>query len=119
LIDAGFVVRLGRADPVRHVASPSRNLDRIWFYECRNDILFAWHNVPMPDLVPQLAKTTMHMLWLGRGVHRTRLFVSGLVAGYAASFRSRSERRPVRRSAWRLYKRLGKQAARLEDVSSV
>jgi GT2 family glycosyltransferase len=119
LIDAGFLVRLGRADPVRHFASPSRNLDRIWFYECRNDILFAWHNVPMPDLVAQLAKTTVHMLWLGRGVRRVGLFARGLRAGYAAALRQRSTRDPVRRPAWRLYKRLGKRAARLEDVRPV
>lgn len=116
LIDAGYLVRLGRADPVRHLASPSRNLDRIWFYECRNDILFAWHNVPMPDLVSQLVKTTLHMLWLGRGVRRTGLFARGLLAGYAAALRSRGARSPVSRSAWKLYKRLGKQATRLEDV---
>jgi GT2 family glycosyltransferase len=116
LLDAGFIVRLGRAEPVRHFASPSRNLDRIWFYECRNDILFAWHNVPMPDLVPQLAKTTAHMLWLGRGVRRTRLFARGLGAGYSAALRRRADRRPVRRSSWRLYRRLGKRPRRLEDV---
>ena len=118
LVDRGFLVRLGRADPVRHFASPRRNLDRIWFYECRNDILFAWHNVPMPDLVAQLAKTTVHMLWLGRGVRRTGLFARGLFAGYTAALRNRSGRRPVGRAAWRLYKRLGKGAARLEDVLS-
>jgi glycosyltransferase involved in cell wall biosynthesis len=116
LLDAGHFVRLGRADPVRHLASPARNLDRIWFYECRNDVLFAWHNVPMPDLVPLLAKTTLHMLWLGRGVRRTRLFARGLLAGYRAALRGRSERKPVSRSAWRLYQRLGKRPARIEDV---
>jgi glycosyltransferase involved in cell wall biosynthesis len=116
LIDSGYFVRLGRADPVRHFSSPSRNLDRIWFYECRNDILFTWHNVPMPELVPQLAKTTLHMLWLGRGVRRTGLFARGLLAGYAMALRSRGARRPVSRSAWKLYKRLGKRAMMLEDV---
>jgi glycosyltransferase involved in cell wall biosynthesis len=119
LLDKGFLVRLGRADPVRHLASPRRNLDRIWFYECRNDILFAWHNVPMPDLVVQLAKTTVHMLWLGRGVGRTGLFARGLRAGYATALRQRSSRDPVRRPAWRLYKRLGKGAAKLEDARPV
>ena len=51
LLAAGYVVRLGRGDPIRHFGSPKRDVDRMWFYECRNEILFAWHNVPMPDLV--------------------------------------------------------------------
>jgi hypothetical protein len=90
--------------------------ERAWFYECRNGVLFAWNNVPMPDLLAQLAKRTVHMLWLGSGVRRTCLFARGLLAGYAAALRHRSSRRPVRRSAWRLYKRLGKGPAPLEDV---
>src|SRR5688500_13955962 len=97
LLDAGYVVRLGRADPVRHLASPNRDIERQWFYECRNEILFAWHNVPMPDLPVQLAKTTLHMLWLGRGVHKTGLFVRGLLAGFRAAVRHRSDRLPVGR----------------------
>ena len=116
LLDAGYVVRLGRADPVRHFASPKRDVERMWFYECRNDVLFAWHNVPMPDLVLQLAKTTLHMLWLGRGVRRTGLFARGLLAGVRAAAAERSARRPVRREAWRLYTRLGRRPLRIEEL---
>jgi GT2 family glycosyltransferase len=116
LLDAGYVVRLGTAAPIRHYGSMKRDVDRMWFYECRNDILFAWHNVPMPDLVLQLAKTIVHMLWLGRGVRRTRLFASGLRSGLRAALGDRSGRRPVRRDVWRLYSRLGKHPSRLDDV---
>jgi hypothetical protein len=70
----------------------------------------------MPDLPVQLAKTTLHMLWLGRGVKRTGLFARGLLAGFRAAVRQRSGRRPVGRDAWRLYKRLGKQPTRIEEV---
>jgi GT2 family glycosyltransferase len=105
LLNAGYVVRLGSAAPIRHHASPTRMPERAWFYECRNGVLFAWNNVPMPDLLAQLAKRTVHMLWLGSRVRRTCLFARGLLAGYAAALRHRSSRRPVRRSAWRLYKR--------------
>jgi glycosyltransferase involved in cell wall biosynthesis len=116
LLDAGYVVRLGRADPVRHFASPKRDLERIWLYECRNEVLFAWHNVPMPDLPLQLAKTTVHMLWLGRGVKRTGLFARGLLAGLRLALRNRSTRQPVTRDAWRLYTRLGKRPTRLDEI---
>ena len=116
LLDAGYFVRLGRADPVRHFASPKRDLERIWFYECRNDVLFAWHNVPMPDLLVQLAKTALHMLWLGRGVRRTGLFARGLLAGARAVVAERSARRPVRRETWRLYSRLGRRPVRIDEL---
>jgi glycosyltransferase involved in cell wall biosynthesis len=116
LLEAGYVVRLGRADPVRHFASPKRDVERMWFYECRNEVLFAWHNVPMPDLALQLAKTTVNMLWLGRGVRRTGLFAHGLLDGFRSAFGRSSERRPVRRSVWRLYTRLGKNPVKIDDL---
>jgi GT2 family glycosyltransferase len=116
LLDAGYVVRLGRAAPIQHHASPSRVPERAWFYECRNGILFAWHNVPMPALVLQLTKTTLNLLRLGRGVRRTTLFARGLLVGYRDALRDRSGRRPVRPDTWRLYSRLGKRPATIEDV---
>lgn len=119
LLDAGYVVRLGRADPVRHFASPKRDMERIWFYECRNDVLFAWHNVPMPDLVPQLLKTTLHLLWLGRGVGRTGLFIRGLLAGFRMAVGERSRRRPVSHDAWRLYSQLEKRPTRIDDLPTL
>jgi GT2 family glycosyltransferase len=119
LLEAGHVVRLGRAEPVNHFTSPKRDLDRMWFYECRNDVLFAWHNVPLPDLVTQLAKISAHLLWLGRGVGRTGLFTRGLLAGYRAALKDRRQRHPVRRPVWRLYQRLGKRTERLEEVRLV
>jgi GT2 family glycosyltransferase len=119
LLAAGYVVRLGRSAPIRHYASPTRDLDRTWFYECRNDILFAWHNVPMPDLVARLAKTTLHLLWLGRGVGRLHLFARGLLAGFGAALRDRAGRKPVSRDVWRLYERLGKRRCRIADVRAL
>jgi GT2 family glycosyltransferase len=115
LLDAGYVVRLGNAEAIRH-HSAIRPPERGWFYECRNSVLFAWHNVPMPQLVVQLAKSSLHMLWLGRGVGRVGLFARGLGAGAAAAFRDRRGRRPVRREAWRLYNRLGKRGGTLDQL---
>jgi GT2 family glycosyltransferase len=116
LLGAGKVVRLGRAQPIRHHASASRNPERAWFYESRNGVLFAWHNVPMPQLLLQLAKTSIHALWLGRGVGRTALFARGVAAGFAVAARDRRNRRPVDSAAWKLYRRLGRETLRLEDV---
>ena len=118
LLEVGYVVRLGRGDPIRHFGSPKRDLDRIWFYESRNDVLFAWHNVPMPDLVLRLAKVVVHTLWLGVGVRRPGLFAGGLRAGFAAAFRERASREPVSRGAWRVYERLARSPARIEEIES-
>ena len=116
LLAAGYVVRLGTAEPIRHSASASRDMERVWSYECRNGVLFAWHNVPMPDLVAHLVRTTLHLLWLGRGVGRTGLFARALVEGFRAALRDRSGRKPVDHRAWRLYRRLGKRPTRIDDV---
>lgn len=116
LLGAGYVVRLGRGDPVRHFGSPKRDVDRIWFYQCRNDVLFAWHNVPMPDVVLRLAKVVAHTLWLGVGVRRPGLFARGLRAGLAAVVRGQASREPVSRRAWRLYERLARGPATIEGI---
>jgi GT2 family glycosyltransferase len=117
LLDAGYVVRVGNAEPIHHSASPNRNMERVWSYECRNGVLFAWHNVPMPDLVLQLLRTTLHMLWLGRGVGRTGLFARGLFRGFVDALPERRARRPVARNVWRLYRVLGKGPTRIEDAT--
>src|SRR5690606_7516830 len=57
LLDRGYVVRLGRADPLHHLESPRRQRGVIFRYQARNAILFAWHNVPMPFLPVHLAAT--------------------------------------------------------------
>jgi glycosyltransferase involved in cell wall biosynthesis len=118
MLAEGFVVRLGTTEPVRHAASPTRDLQRIWRYECRNGMLFAWHNVPMPDLVLQLARTTLYLLWLGRGVGKTGLFARALAGGFVEGLQDRSERRPVPRAVWRLYRHLGKRPSTLDDVGA-
>jgi glycosyltransferase involved in cell wall biosynthesis len=48
LMNSGSVVRLGRSEPILHHGSPRRDLSRIWFFGCRNDVVFAWHYAPPP-----------------------------------------------------------------------
>ena len=43
MMQAGYVTRLGRADPIYHLESSRRDLSRAGFSGRRNDILFAWH----------------------------------------------------------------------------
>jgi GT2 family glycosyltransferase len=116
LLDSGYVVALGRGDPVRHHGSLARDTQRMWFRACRNDVLFGWNNVPMPDLLGYWAKTVPFQLWLGRGVGHVALFARGLLAGFAEVVHGQ-ERRPVSGRVYRLYRRLGKHGPlRLDEV---
>jgi glycosyltransferase involved in cell wall biosynthesis len=107
MLDAGYVVRLGAADPIHHFESPRRDFSRMDYYGRRNDILFAWHNVPPAALLPHLAATTCnglrHAFARGRPWHMLR----GTMAGYAAMLTAqRTSRRPVSRETYRLFREL-------------
>ncbi len=108
LLDAGHVVRLGRADPVEHHESPSRSRFRADFYGRRNDVLFAAHNVPLPWAVPHALATTANGLRFGLGVGRPLNMARGLASGWAAVPREWPHRRPVRPATYRLFRRLRK-----------
>ena len=99
---AGHVVRLGAAGLIYHHESPRRDYRRMDFYGCRNSILFAWQNVPMPYLPIHLLMTTLNCLrW---SMNRPRL--RGLTTGYLAFFREK--RAPVSAEAYRRWRRLRK-----------
>ncbi len=101
LLHAGYVVRIGRADPIHHFESPRRDLRRMDYFGRRNDILFAWNNVPLPALLPHLMMTTFHGLLLGWRVGRFSRMLRGLFAGYGALFGGCASRRPV---SWKVYR---------------
>ncbi|MGH7213703.1 MAG: glycosyltransferase family 2 protein, partial [Tepidisphaeraceae bacterium] len=65
MLDAGCVVRLGSADPIHHFESPRRDFRRMDVYGRRNDVLYAWHNVPLPYLPGHLLATTFNGLCWG------------------------------------------------------
>ena len=48
LLRSGWTIRVGYADEIIHYETPMRDWYRMNFYSRRNDIMFAWHNVPMP-----------------------------------------------------------------------
>ena len=96
MLDAGYVVRAGNADVVCHYESPRRDFRRMDIYGRRNDILFAWHNVPARLLPLHLAGTTFNGLRWGLGTKRLANMIRGLLRGYLASARYATCRRPVR-----------------------
>jgi glycosyltransferase involved in cell wall biosynthesis len=107
LLQAGYLVRLGRAEPIHHFESPRRDFRRMDYYGRRNDVLFAWHNVPLPYLPVHLAATTLNGLRTALRARRLRHQLWGLAAGYLSCL-AWGGRRPVGRAAYRLSRRLKK-----------
>jgi glycosyltransferase involved in cell wall biosynthesis len=107
MLDAGYFVRLGNADPIHHYESPKRDFRRMDYYGHRNLILFAWHNVPMPSMLLHLAATTFSCTRsILRQPSHAPAIVRGMCAGYARLINTRRE--PVRPYSYRLYRRLRK-----------
>lgn len=78
------------------------------YYGRRNDVLFAWHLVPMPYLPLHLAGTTLNGFRSAWHSRRPMGMVQGMLAGYAGCLRSWRERSPVPADIYRLHRRLKK-----------
>jgi glycosyltransferase involved in cell wall biosynthesis len=101
MLAAGYVVALGRGDPIHHFESPRRDFRRMDLYGRRNDVLFAWHNVPAAALVPHLLGTTFKGAAFGFRCGRPGRMLHGLGKGYLSIFSHLADRRAV---PWRIYK---------------
>jgi glycosyltransferase involved in cell wall biosynthesis len=116
LLAGGHVVRLGRADPIHHFESPRRDTRRMDLYGRRNDLLFAWHNVPWPALPVHLLGTTVNGMRMGLRFRRPLRMAHGLWMGYAGIVGSWGARRPVPNAIYRLNRRLNRQPLPLSEV---
>jgi GT2 family glycosyltransferase len=102
MLQAGYVTRLGRADPVAHHESAHRSTERMDFYGRRNDIIYAWQNVPMPYLPLHLGATILHgSVYAVRSARHPMRMFSGMFGGLAECFRGDFERRPVNSRIYR------------------
>jgi GT2 family glycosyltransferase len=106
MLAAGYVVRQCRTDPIHHFESPLRDFTRIDLYGRRNNVLFAWCNVPMPYLPMHLLGTTWNGLKKGWKARRMMQMARGLAMGYAAIFTGQAKRHPVPAAVYRLHRRL-------------
>jgi glycosyltransferase involved in cell wall biosynthesis len=102
MLDAGYVVRLGRADPLHHLESAKRDVPRIIALGRTNDLLHGFNNVPMPYLVGRVAKVTLHSLLFAVQWRRPRAVAAGLWRGYRLGLPALRGRKPVRRATYRL-----------------
>jgi GT2 family glycosyltransferase len=113
MMEAGYLVRLGNADPIHHMESPRRDLRRMDYYGHRNNVLFAWHNVPMPHFPIHLLGTTLNGFALAFRTLRFQKMLQGIVRGYIDCFRWWKKRRPVSQEVYRLHRLLKKQGPQL------
>jgi GT2 family glycosyltransferase len=105
LLEAGFGVRLGRSGLILHYESPRRNWSRMDYYGRRNDVLFAWQNVPSPYLLPQLAGTIAKGMWGGVRIGRVRQMLRGIRDGLSECLRGEHERKPVSKATYQEFRR--------------
>ena len=108
MLAAGSVVRLGNAAPIHHHESPRRDRRRMDYFGRRNDVLFAWHNVPLPALPVHLAATVANGLRTTLRAHHPARMLAGLAAGTwtGAWDRLGGRMRPVPMAVYRLHRRL-------------
>ncbi len=112
LLAAGYVTRLGRAEPpMHHHESPLRDSVRADLFARRNDVLFGWHNVPAIDLplrwVRTVAGAARHSWRRGRMLRMTR----GLAWGFASVPKFFTKRSPVPRQIYLLQRELLRRGA--------
>jgi len=120
LLNRGLLVRMGIGAPILHYESPRRSFERINLYGQRNLMLFAWHNVPMPEFALHFCATVANgVLWGSRrGFLTYRL--KGCWAVLRAIMRECRRRAPVSRSTYWLYRQLKKRGPlRIEEVAKV
>ncbi len=84
LLNAGYYIKAGTAPPIDHHESPIRASKRRNQLGTRNQMLFAWYNIPGPQMVPQMVgsglKASAHLYKLGHPDQALRGFVKGWVA---------------------------------------
>jgi glycosyltransferase involved in cell wall biosynthesis len=106
-LDAGYVTRLGRADPIHHIAAP-RDSGNNMLMQARNDLLHAWANVPARFLPMRLLQVTLRHLCLGVVMRHPYRVAVGLFRGFRAIADGTVPRSPVRIETHRIDRRLRK-----------
>jgi GT2 family glycosyltransferase len=119
MLATGRVVRLGRADVIHHLESPRRDFRRMDYYGRRNDIIFAWLNVPQPSLIIFFPMLVLNATMYSLKTRGTLIKLHGIGAGLLGVWLYRKHRAPVDRRIFKLFRWLRKRGlARLVDVES-
>ena len=117
MLNAGLLVRLGSSKPIRHYESPRRDFRRMDFYGRRNDVLFAWHNIPLFMLPFHLVATSKNGIWFGIRVGRLGIMMKGLLQGYLDCGKYWRLRKPVSYATYRLGRLIKKKGpCKIQDI---
>lgn len=108
MLEAGFVVAGFDTDPIMHYESPRRDFRRVDVYGRRNDVLFAWWNVPMPFLPLHLTGTVLNGVRFGIRHGRLAPMLRGIWQGCADAVGLEERRKPVHVRTYRLHRYLKK-----------
>ncbi len=106
LLARGWVIRLGRGDPILHYESPQRASARVSLFGRRNDLLFVWHNAPARWLLPELLAASAKGLRYGWRTGRTLLMARGVWRGWCALPGHWRQRQAVAPAVYRLHRKL-------------
>lgn len=106
LLDAGYFVKVGSADPIHHFESPRRDSKRMTVHGRKNDLLFAVFNVPWLYLPMHLLATTINGVCFGLKAGRIAWAIEGIARGYATALFNLRERQPVHGQAYRDFRML-------------
>jgi glycosyltransferase involved in cell wall biosynthesis len=119
MLNLGYVIRMGTADPIYHYESPKRDRVKQHVFGARNVILITWLTVPMPNFLIHLPGTMFNVLrYRLREGHVMRVF-NGFYLGFKEIIRQWNLRKPVTREAYRLYRQLvRRQAVPLKEIES-
>jgi glycosyltransferase involved in cell wall biosynthesis len=101
MLAAGYVTSPGWGPPIHHHESPRRVVGEVVYYDCRNNLLHAWRNVPMPYALGRAAKVSAYALAVvSRRTSQPAAVLRGLAAGAITAARTPTERRPVARELY-------------------
>lgn len=118
LIAAGWLAVHGAGCSVYHHKNPDRDVDERQLLRWRNETLFKWQYCPWEYLGPALLQQA-RQVFKARGVAGGAAALREVVAR-SLSVRCDFPRRPVRRSVYRLWRRLGKaDGCSLEGAAAV
>lgn len=117
-LDAGFVTRLGTADPVHHYESPKRNSRMLASLTARNSILLGIMNAPIYMLPFHVIGAAANALLWGMRTGNTADCLRGALRGALDTPVGWHYRRPMNTRAYFLYRWLRRHPrATLEQVA--
>lgn len=116
LINAGLIVRAGRADPLHHVESPRRASSHTFPYHVRNHLLLVWYHVPLPYAPLHLLATTWNNIVHGLRAGMPWATARGIFRAGIGMWHERRKRDPISPRAYRLYRTLQKSGKWLHEI---